>query len=56
MCFLICFAAPASANAEKIKRVDVDDKKNVHIVTAHNHHAQITHTRNATAIRLALDE
>lgn len=57
--FLIITAPPANANAnanaEKLKRAYLDNKQNVHIVTARDHHAQLTHKGNSAELKLAPD-
>jgi hypothetical protein len=55
MCFLAGAAAPARSNAEKLKRAYLDDKQNVHVVTARGHHTQVTNKKNSAELKLAPD-
>jgi hypothetical protein len=53
--FSICATAPSSSNAEKLKQAYLDDKQNVHVLTAHGHHAQVTNKKNSTELKIAPD-
>ena len=53
--FLTGATAPSSSNAEKLKQAYLDDKQNVHIVTARGHHTQVTNKKNSTELKLARD-
>lgn len=55
LCCLTVATASNSINAEKLKRVYLDDKQNVHVVTARNQHTQITNKGNSTELKLAPD-
>jgi hypothetical protein len=55
LCCLTCTTASTTAKAEKLKRADIDDKQNVHIVTARDQHAQITNKGTSTELKLAPD-
>lgn len=55
-CLLTGATAPSISNAEKLKQVYLDDKQNVHIVTARGHHIQVTNKKNSSEVKLAPDK
>jgi hypothetical protein len=55
LCCLTGAAASTSVKAEKIKRAHIDDKQNVHIITARDRHTQVTDKGNSTELKLAPD-
>ena len=52
-CFLTYGAATATVNAETLRNAYLDKNQNVHIVTSHGHHVQLTTKRNATSLEIA---
>lgn len=55
LCCLTVAVASNSINSEKLKRVYLDDKQNVHVVTVRDHHTQITNKGNSIELKLAPD-
>lgn len=52
---LAIYMASTNVNAERIKRVYLDKKNNVHVISTLGHDIQITKTGNATSLKLAPD-
>lgn len=55
LCLLTSYWIVEIANAEPLRKVYLDVKHNVHIVTGHGRHLQLTDKKNAMSLKIAPD-